>query len=45
MSEDDFDYFERETRRGEAAARIIIMAWLFLSGAGAGWVGRGIWGG
>ena len=40
MSEEDFDisYRERQALRGEAAGRIIVMAWLFFSGAAAGWI-------
>lgn len=36
MSEEDFDYHERQ--RGEATGRIIVMLWLFFSGAAAGWI-------
>lgn len=40
MSEEDFDisYHERQAIRGEAAGRIIVMAWLFFSGGAAGWI-------
>lgn len=41
MHEDDFEdmgYHEQQALRGEAAGRIIVMAWLFFSGAAAGWI-------
>ena len=34
------DYYERQAARAEAAARILVMLWLFFSGAAAGWVGH-----
>jgi hypothetical protein len=39
----DQEYYDRQEERGAAAARVIVICWLFLSGAAAGWIGRGLW--
>jgi hypothetical protein len=31
-------YYDRQAERGEYAARIIVLLWIFMSGAAAGWI-------
>jgi hypothetical protein len=38
MRDDRVDYYERQQDRADAAGRIIVMLWLFFSGAAAGWI-------
>ncbi len=31
------DYYDQQARRGENAARVIVLLWVFISGSVAGW--------
>jgi hypothetical protein len=42
MSEEDFDYHERQMARSERAVGFLLLGWIYLMGAVCGWIIRGM---
>jgi hypothetical protein len=42
MNKERQDYYDRQWARSEAAARAIVLLWIFFSGAAAGWIAHRI---